>query len=183
MKSHTKPLSISGAKSMIINHAHHILLMIVLVFIAAAVLLGEMLNVYDKFWWWDDMLHGSSGLIFGMIGLFIMFAVNKRTDMRINAFFVALFVACFAMAMGVLWEIYEFSLDVIFKTTMQQWNMGSSAIVIGKDYQSMGLRDTMSDLITATIGALIASGISFYAFSRKRHTVRHVMRRAFPAVR
>ena len=183
MKSSRKPLSTRLIKDYILSHAHYILLFIVLVFIAAAVLLGEMLNAYDKFWWWDDMLHGSSGLIFGMIGLFIIYAVNKRTDMRISALFVALFVACFAMAMGVLWEIYEFTLDVAFKTTMQQWNMGSNAIVMGKDYQGMGLRDTMSDLITATIGALIASGISYYAFGRKRHAVRHVMRRAFPAVR
>ncbi|MES2876266.1 MAG: hypothetical protein V4678_02225 [Patescibacteria group bacterium] len=183
MKHKTSPSMGKRIKSFIVNHAHHALMIILLAFIGAAVLLGEMLNAYDKFWWWDDMLHGSSGLIFGLIGLFIMFAVNKRTDMRINAFFVALFVACFAMAMGVLWEIYEFSLDVAFKTTMQQWNMGSNAIVIGKDYQGMGLRDTMSDLITATIGALVASGISFYAFSRKRHTVRHVMRQAFPTVR
>lgn len=159
------------------------LIAVVLAFAGAAVLLGEMMNVYDKFWWWDDMLHGSSGLIFGLVGLFIMFAVNKRTDMRINAYFVALFVLCFAMAMGVLWEIYEFTLDVAFKTTMQQWNMGPQAIVIGKDYQSMGLRDTMSDLITATIGAMVAAAISLYAFSRKRHAIRQVMRHAFPAVR
>lgn len=175
--SHQKPST--RIKSAIVNHAHHVFIVIMLLFIGAAVLLGEMLNVYDMFWWWDDMLHGSSGLIFGMAGLFILFAVNKRTDMRINAYFVAMFVLCFAMAMGVLWEIYEFTLDVAFKTTMQQWNMGKDAIVIGKEYQSMGLRDTMSDLITATIGALIASAISFYAFSYKRPTVRRMMHRAF----
>lgn len=180
----TKPKPVKKKlKSAIVNHAHHVLAAVILLFLAAALLLGEMMNVYDKFWWWDDMLHGSSGLIFGLAGLFIMFAVNKRTDMRINAVFVAIFVACFAMAMGVLWEIYEFTLDVFFKTTMQQWNMGQNAIVIGKDYQSMGLRDTMSDLITATIGAMIAGVISFLAFSRKRRTVRHVMRQAFPAIR
>ena len=170
-------------KSYIIHHAHHILIAVVLAFIAAAVLLGEMLNVYDAVWWWDDMLHGASGLIFGLVGLFLLFAINKRTDMRVAPVFVALFVACFAMACGVVWEIYEFTLDVFFKTTMQQWNMGSNAIVIGKEYQSMGLRDTMSDLITASIGALIAGAISYFAFARKRHAVRQVMRHAFPAVR
>lgn len=183
MKKQSSPYSASRTKSFIINHAHHIMMAILLAFVGAAVLLGEMMNVYDTFWWWDDMLHGVSGLIFGLMGLFIMFAVNRRTDMRINAFFVAMFVACFAMSMGVLWEIYEFTLDVAFKTTMQQWNMGSQAIVIGREYQSMGLRDTMSDLITATIGALIASAISFYAFSHKRRAIREVMRQAFSAVR
>ncbi len=154
-----------------------------LVFVAAAVLLGEMLNVYDKFWWWDDMLHGASGLIFGLVGLFLIYLINQRTDMRISPIFVALFVTCFAMAMGVVWEIYEFTLDVAFKTTMQQWNMGSQAIVIGEDYQGMGLRDTMSDLITATIGAMMAGLISFYTFANKRHALRHVMQRAFSTIK
>lgn len=166
-------------KNFILDHGHHVMIAVLLLFIAAAVLVGEMMDAYDMFWWWDDMLHGLSGLIFGLVGLFIMFAVNKRTDIRVNAVFVAVFVTCFALAMGVFWEIYEFTLDVLFKTTMQQWNMGEQAIVIGKDYQGMGLRDTMSDLITATIGALLAGAISYLAFSRKRQAVRRMMKHAF----
>lgn len=170
-------------KKFILSHAHHILIAIILMFVAAAVLLGEALDMYDKLWWWDDMLHGLSGLIFGLVGLFIMFALNQRTDIRVNAAFVAVFVICFALAMGVLWEIYEFALDVFFQTTMQQWNMGSQAIVMGKEYQGMGLRDTMSDLILATIGALVAGAVSFVAYSHKLSAVRHVMRKSFPRIK
>lgn len=182
MKTFTLPTA-REMKSFIINHAHHLLIATLLAFAGAAILLGEMLNMYDAVWWWDDMLHGSSGLIFGLVGLFLLFALNKRTDMRIVPVFVALFVTCFAMACGVVWEIYEFTLDVFFKTTMQQWNMGRDAIVIGKDYQPMGLRDTMSDLITASIGAVIAGAISYFAFARKRRTVRKVMVNTFSAVK
>ena len=172
-----------SVESIIVNHAHHLLIAVLLLFVAAAVLLGEMLNMYDALWWWDDMLHGLSGVIFGLVGLFLLFAINKRTDMRVAPLFVALFVICFAMACGVVWEIYEFTLDVFFKTTMQQWNMGQNAVVIGKDYQGMGLRDTMSDLITASIGAVIAGTISYFAFDRKRHAVRRVMKNTFSAVK
>lgn len=167
-------------KKFILSHAHHIMLAIIFMFVAAAVLLGETLNMYDTLWWWDDMLHGLSGLIFGLVGLFIMFALNNRTDMRVNAAFVTVFVVCFALAMGVLWEIYEFGLDVFFQTTMQQWNMGSQAIVMGNDYQGMGLRDTMSDLILATIGALVAGAVSYVAYSHKLGAIRQVMRKSFP---
>lgn len=170
-------------KKFLINHAHHVMIAVLLSFIAAAVLLGEMLNMYDALWWWDDMLHGLSGLIFGLVGLFIMFAINKRTDMRVSPLFVAVFVICFALAMGVLWEIYEFVLDVTFMTTMQQWNMGERAIVIGRDFQGMGLRDTMSDLITATVGALVAGLVSFLAYGYKRGAVRKMMRQALPGIR
>lgn len=170
-------------KKFILSHAHHIMLAVILMFVAAAVLLGETLNMYDTLWWWDDMLHGLSGLIFGLVGLFIMFALNNRTDIRVNAAFVAVFVICFALAMGVLWEIYEFGLDVFFQTSMQQWNMGSNAIVMGRDYQGMGLRDTMSDLILATIGALIAGAVSYIVYGHKRSAVRHVMRKSFPRIK
>lgn len=169
-------------KDFLINHAHHLMIATLLMFIAAAVLLGEMLNMYDTLWWWDDMLHGLSGLIFGLVGLFIMFGINKRTDMRVSPFFVALFVVCFALAMAVFWEIYEFTLDVVFMTTMQQWNMGQNAVVIGKDYQGMGLRDTMSDLITATVGAFVAGVISYFAYGHKRGAVRKIMRRSIPGM-
>jgi hypothetical protein len=69
---------------------------------------------------------------------------------------------------------------VAFKTVMQRWNMPSDAIVIGHDYQGMGLRDTMSDLITATTGALIAGTFSYFAYGRKRRTLSQVMMRALP---
>ena len=177
------PSLIRSFKSFLLNHAHHVLVAILLAFIGAAILLGEMLNMYDAVWWWDDMLHGSSGVIFGLVGLFILFAINRRTDMRITPLFVALFVSCFAMACAVVWEIYEFTLDVFFKTTMQQWDMGKNAIVIGKDYQPMGLRDTMSDLITATVGALVAAVISYFAYRHKRSAVRTVMVNTFQSIK
>lgn len=166
-----------------VRHAHHIMIGILVAFILAAIVLGEMLDVYDAVWWWDDMLHGSSGFIFGLVGLFLVYAINKRSDMRISPLFVAVFVACFAVSMGVVWEIYEFISDVSFHTTMQQWNMGPHAIVMGRDYQGMGLRDSMSDLIVATIGALFAGVFAYFAYSRRRQTLLQVMRQAFPAVK
>lgn len=180
----TKKTSHTGTvpQNFILRHAHHVLLGILICFVLAALLLGEVLNAYEALWWWDDMLHGMSGVIFGVIGLFLVYGINKRTDMRITPLFVALFVFCFAITMGVMWEICEFSADFFFKTTMQQWDMSKNAIVIGRDYQGMGLRDTMSDLIVATIGAVVAATFSFVAFSHNRRIVAGVMRNSLSAV-
>jgi len=149
----------------------------------AALLLGEVFEMYDAVWWWDDMLHGLSGLVLGLIGLIAIYFFNARHTMAISPTFVAVFVFCFAITMGVVWEVYEFAFDFFFKGAMQQWDMPSNAVVMGRDYQGMGLRDTMSDIIVACIGAVVAAVISFYAYMLGRPTVLLVMRRTFPWIR
>lgn len=166
----------------IVRYVHHIMGGILVAFTLAAIVLGEMMELYDTLWWWDDMLHGASGVIFGLVGLYGIFAVNKRSDMKISPMFVAVFVTCFAMAVGVVWEIFEFTVDVLFKTAMQQWDLGVNARVLGQDYQGMGLRDTMSDLVVATIGSLIAGVISYFIYGRHRQALVRAMRRIFPFI-
>ena len=167
-------------KQTIIQNFRYILLLICALFVLAALVLGEWLKVYDAVWWWDDMLHGLSGVILGLIGLLGIYFLNARYGMKISPALVAVFVFCFAVTAGVMWEIYEFVVDVIFKTAMQQWNMPSSAIVIGRSYQGMGLRDTMSDLIVASIGGAIAATIAYFAYKNRRVTVLSIMKQTFP---
>lgn len=162
---------------------HYILLSTLALFTLAAIGLGEILNAYDAVWWWDDMLHSVSGILMGMVGLLAIYLFNARHTMAISPSLVAVFVFCFAMAIGVLWEMFEFSIDFFFGTTMQQWDMSIGAIVMGKDYQGMGLRDTMADLILCSIGAVVASVIACFAYQHERRTVLGVMRRTFPWVR
>jgi membrane associated rhomboid family serine protease len=183
MTKPTDTIKESKIRQIFVRHARYIMVGILLVFTLAAVLLGEVFDLYNKIWWWDDALHGLSGIIFGLLGLFVVYGINRRADMRIVPSFVALFVVCFAMAAGVVWEIFEFVSDVSFKTTMQQWNEPKDAIVIGKDYQGMGLRDTMSDLIVASIGALAAGLFSYVAYDRRRSTLIDIMRHTFPSVK
>lgn len=164
----------------IARNFRYALALTVALFILAALYLGEALNAYDHLWWWDDMLHGLSGIILGLIGLLAIYFFNARHSMALRPMFVAVFVFCFATTIGVMWEIFEFAIDFFSKTAMQQWNMPPQAIVMGRDYQSMGLRDTMSDLILATIGSLIAAIIAYIAYKHKRPTVLIAMRQTFP---
>ncbi len=126
-------------------------------FISLAVVFGEMIHMYDRAWWWDDMLHALSGILFAYIGLYMLHVLERKNAVRLHPMTILLFTLCFAITAGVLWEIYEFVLDISFGFTMQQWNMGPHAIVMGNSYQGIGLRDTMQDLILATIGAFVTA--------------------------
>lgn len=170
-------------KRSIIRNFRYILLLSCALFVLAALVLGEWLKMYDAVWWWDDMLHGLSGVILGLIGLLGIYFFNARYSMAIGPVLVAVFVFCFAVAVGVLWEIYEFVIDVLFGTAMQQWNMPPNAIVMGREFQGMGLRDTMSDLIVASLGGAVTAVFAYFAYKNRRVTVLSIMRQTFPKLR
>lgn len=127
---------------------------IITLFIFAAQYLGEVKNFYEKFWWWDIMLHTTSGFLLGIIGFMFVYLLNKKYDVNVtlSPFFVALFAFCFAVMIGVLWEIYEFSLDRLFGYNMQKFRG------LGQD----GLVDTMLDLIVDSAGALVISILGYF---------------------
>ncbi len=124
-----------------------------LTFIFAALILGEAGGFYDKFWWWDILLHGISGILIGGVGFLLTYVLNKDDKVKFNMspFFIALFSFSFALSIGVIWEIFEYGVDYYFDMNMQK----------------NGLNDTMEDLIVDTIGALTVS-ISAYFYLRKK---------------
>ncbi|MFH1637158.1 MAG: hypothetical protein ABIB71_01905 [Candidatus Woesearchaeota archaeon] len=115
----------------------------VLIFVYASIYLGEIHSFYLRFWWWDVFLHALSGVIIGIIGFSLVYILNrqKKLSMRLTPFFVALFSFSFAMAIGGLWEVFEFGMDSFF----------------GFNMQKSGLVDTMWDLILDAMGALAVS--------------------------
>lgn len=94
------------------------------------------------------MLHTSSGLNLGFVGFFALYFLNheKNIDMYLSPVFIALFAFAFALCIGALWEIYEFSMDSI----------------LGLNMQKNGLVDTMWDLIADSLGGLIAATFSYF---------------------
>ena len=64
--------------------------------------------------------------------------------------FSALFTFCFALALDVLWEIYEFTVGALFQTNMQKYALEGGEALTGQ----AALQDTMGDLIVDFIGAL-----------------------------
>ena len=126
---------------------------IITLFIFASEFLGELHNFYYKFSWWDDMLHLISGSILGIIGFMFVYFLNKThiKHTKLSPFFIVLFAFCFAITMGVFWEIVEFSCDRLFGLNMQKFRLA------GED----GLVDTMTDLIVDSIGAFVVSAVGY----------------------
>jgi uncharacterized membrane protein YjdF len=106
-------------------------------FIFATLFLGEAWNFYERFWWWDMLLHGTSAVGFGLVGFLFMFYLFEGNKYAAPPWAVAFFGWCFAVSIGTVWEIFEFAMDQTFGTNMQK----------------SGLMDTMSDLIVDVLGA------------------------------
>lgn len=158
------------------------LLVAIMLFVVAALVVGDAYGQYDRFWWWDDMLHSLSGIIMALVGFLLVYFFNARYNMRLSPVFVAMFAFTFAITMGVMWEIVEFAIDYCFPSNMQGWIQSDGAVLIGRDYQGYGLRDTMSDLILACLWAFVTSAGAYFSYKNSRKKVLNVMRRTFPGV-
>jgi hypothetical protein len=135
-----------------------------LVFVFAALFLGEVRSYYIRFWWWDIALHTASGLLLGIFGFLLVYVLNESESiaLEMRASFVAFFAFLFAVAVGAVWEIFEFTMDSFFGTQMQKPMLGDPS----------GLTDTMWDLIVDSLGAgVIALRGGWYMASRRQSFV------------
>ncbi len=170
---------------------------VVLCFIFAAEILGEIGSFYTLVRGWDTMLHTINGFLMAAVGFALVDIFNRseRFSVRLSPLFLAIVAFCFSMTIGVLWEFFEFAMDSFFATDMQkdyiitQINSVTfdpmklnrvghvsidSLVVNGEDwialyggYIDIGLIDTMKDLIVNCIGAVVFSVIGFF-YGRQR---------------
>lgn len=134
-------------------------------FLYGAIFLGEVMAFYYNVPHWDTFLHGLSGAMLGALGYTVISVLNRSDSVPVNLspLFVAFFTFCFAMTMGMIWEIYEFSVDSLFGTNMQKFAFEDGTGKIGQ----AALMDTMKDLIVDTIGALTMSIIGYISLKHK----------------
>ena len=94
----------------------------ILCFIFAAEILGEIQAYYTAFPYWDTMLHGCSMFVIAGIGFSLINILNKskKITMQLSPFFVSFFSVCFATFVAVVWEIYEYFMDMAFGFDMQK---------------------------------------------------------------
>jgi uncharacterized membrane protein YjdF len=118
-------------------------------FVFASLFLGEVRDYYTRFWWWDIALHTSSGVLLGILGFLLVHIMNEveRIEVHMKPGFVAFFAFLFALGIGALWEIFEFTMDSLFGMNMQKPMLGDPS----------GLTDTMWDLVVDALGALVIS--------------------------
>ena len=164
---------------------------IILVFIFAAEILGEISEFYLMFPFWDTVLHTLNGFIAAAIGFSLVDLLNRSEKMVFNLspLFTAIVAFCFSMTIGVLWEFFEFGMDQIIGYDMQKDTVIHTirsvmldpagrnvpyvldgireTAVNGRElglggYLDIGLIDTMEDLIVNFIGAFLFSVIGFF---------------------
>lgn len=173
-----------------VEHRLHIdvpntLEIIILLFIFSAEILGEIQEYYLIFPFWDTMLHTMNGFLMAAIGIAMVDILNRsrKFKVRLSPAFVALVAFCFSMTVGVVWEFFEYGMDLFFHTDMQkdtwintiysvslnpegrnvaQQVIVDSVVVNGEawpGYLDIGLHDTMKDLLVNFVGAVIFSVI------------------------
>ncbi|MGI2325983.1 MULTISPECIES: hypothetical protein [Methylococcus] len=114
-------------------------------FLYASFGLGEVAMFYERFWWWDLLLHSVSALIMGLLGFLLIYAFHSTHRVKMAPFYVAITAFCYSMSVGALWEIFEFLMDQGFGFNMQK-----------------SAHDTMTDLIVDAAGAFLAAWMGYH---------------------
>ena len=139
--------------------------------------LGNVYRFYHYIRPWDKLLHMLSGFLAAAVGYALPDFVLKEKPGKM---FKCVFAVSFSVAIGGLWEIYEYLLDVFFQMDMQNDTVitGFSSYMLGeipgtigaveniqtvsingepfeKGYIDIGLIDTMRDMIQCLMGSIL----------------------------
>ena len=136
------------------------------VFVFCATILGEVFSLYYLVPIWDSLLHFTSGILIGIFGAILITIIlqKKNCEKLITPKGIAIAVMFFTLCLGLVWEIYEFSADSLLGLNMQKFMLQDGTELIGQ----IALVDTMKDLITDSLGALVAAISSYFSLKRKR---------------
>lgn len=120
----------------------------IVTFVFFTLFLGSLNNFYKIYPWWDKMAHFGSGILIGSLGFVLVYMLNEQKSDRLNLSpgFISFFAFCFSLTSAVLWEIFEYTVDVV---------TGVSTM------QGVGIDDTMGDFIVCTVGAFVIGTIGF----------------------
>ena len=161
--------------SMLSRFAHirvpHSMEVIFVAFGFSSLILGDVIDFYGRFPWWDAMLHTASGVLLGIIGYAIINLFNRIEGhtIRFPALFVSIWVVCFALSIGAAWEIMEYLTDGWFGLNSQQYLVSSGTFddsipLVGHE----ALRDTMEDLMLDFCGSIAIAVVGFIDTMKKK---------------
>jgi len=144
-----------------------------ILFLYGAVFLGEVRNYYHRVPHWDTMLHTLSGAMFGALGFSVVNILNKneKVHVKLSPIFVALFSFLFAVTLGVMWEIFEYTVDGVLGVNMQKFALENGTLLSGR----LAVVDTMQDLIVDSIGAFVMSIIGYISLKHKKGWVEKLL--------
>ena len=144
----------------------------------------------------DTALHTITGFLSAAVGFSLVDILNRNEHikMSLSPVYVAMAAFCFSLSVGIIWEFFEFTMDMVFGLDMQKDTIIHSISSVTLDetmsnkvitikgitettvngvplnidgYLDIGLIDTMKDLIVTFIGASVFSPIG-YIYLKKR---------------
>ena len=141
---------------------------IILLFIYAAEILGEIRAYYVHLTFWDTMLHTLNGFLCAAIGFSLVDILNRneRISLRLSPFYMAVAAFCFSMTVGVLWEFFERFADTVFLLDMQKDHIQNTIATVALDptnsNQVMVVRDIVDVILVKGDGTQQALGLGGY---------------------
>ena len=141
---------------------------IILLFIFAAEILGEIRAFYTTFAYWDTMLHTINGFLCAAIGFSLvdMCNRNKRVSLSLSPVYMAIVAFCFSMTIGVLWEFFECFMDQMFLLDMQKdtivHSIGSVMLDPAGGNTPVAIHDITDVIVVTADGAQHPLGLGGY---------------------
>ncbi|ELY46038.1 hypothetical protein C496_02110 [Natronorubrum tibetense GA33] len=104
-------------------------------------------GLYGAIGWWDHLTHAMSASLVAGIGYTFARGVELHSDrIHIPRQYAFGFILIVVMAFGVIWELFEFGLDLAAESTG-----------IAMPLSQHGLDDTVRDMIFNTVGAILVA--------------------------
>jgi len=117
--------------------------------IASAVFLHSLgsAGLYGSIPWWDHLTHALSASLVAGVGYTATRAVDLHSDdITIPTRYAFAYLFVIVLAFGVIWELFEFGLDVLTRATGFPMPLAQH-----------GLEDTVMDLVFNAIGAALVA--------------------------
>ena len=140
---------------------------VIMLFIWAAMVLGDVYDWYVVFEHWDTFLHTVTGFVAAAVGIGLINIMNKddNSALKLSPFFVAVFCFAFSMMIGAMWELFEYCIDLTGFTNMQKDTLLPSLkfAVDGIDGPVSGFVNNISEMqFILEDGTVVAPGIMGY---------------------
>lgn len=141
---------------------------IILLFIYAAEIMGEIGAYYVNYPYWDTVLHTLNGFLCAAIGFSLLDILNRHNEARfhLSPLYLAIVAFCFSMTVGVIWEFFECTMDQLFFLDMQKDTVVSTIGSVMLDPTGgntpVVLKDITDVIIVQADGTQTALGLGGY---------------------
>lgn len=126
-------------------------------------------GLYGHISWWDHLTHGMSASLVAGVGYTTARAIDLHADdIHLPSRFAFAYIFVVVLSFGVIWELFEYGLDVLAGTTGVTMPLAQH-----------GIDDTVRDLMFNSLGALIVGAFGQAHLTDVATTVRE---RFFPDV-